>query len=109
VPGRNSSPTRYTVGRARPPSDGDFWENYGWSTTAALCFGIGGFGLLQFLIGLAAVPTYTVADAFLTLVMLFAAPLLVLVGVTGFSLALHDVVRHFLLGHRTSNPRKSGD
>lgn len=89
--------TRYSFGRAQPPREDRFWEKYGWNTTVAVCFGIGAFGLLQFMIGVAAVPTYSLADAFQMLVAFFAAPLLLMVGVTGFSLALHDVVRHFLL------------
>jgi len=93
----SADPIRYSFGRARPTPEDDFWENYGWNTTVAVCFGIGAFGLLQFMIGVAAVPTYSLADAFQMLVAFFAAPLLLTVGVTGFSLALHDVLRHFLL------------
>lgn len=93
----DSLPMKVTRGQAEPPARRDFWEKYGWNTTISLCFGIGGFGLLQFLVALVMVPTHPIVDVVEVLVLLGFAPLLIIAGITGFLLPVHDLTRHFLL------------
>ncbi|MFB6262794.1 MAG: hypothetical protein ABEL76_04070, partial [Bradymonadaceae bacterium] len=71
-----------------------YWDQHGWNTTLCVCVGIGAFGLLQFLIGLVALPTPRLLKAAVSFVLFMGGPLLVVAGLTGFGLAVWSVVEY---------------
>lgn len=80
--------------------DQEFWDKYGWQTTLSVSVGVGAFGMLQFLAGLAVAPIHPIVNVFGILVLWMFAPLLFVAGVTGFVMPGVSAVRHYLVESR---------